>query len=309
MICILVDILTYSGILDFAKLMVKNRPNAMCDRRCSRRHTRRISLMAVSDHSRHIMSPNGPFLQGVYASEPPYSALAKVATMRILPLGTILLADLAEGPLALSHVSEAVDRSPWCPITVRFGQRPADQGVIDAVRALLQAPACLTGSDGPSYLSTEAVVDAVRGRKAPSAREKSAYIVNRTGWKGAAAAALLYCMEHGHDKPEKSGVHRSTIWRRLEKAKPLTPSDWIKVSALVQACCDSQRSLESIALLVGWETSTLRERARTLVGPLFEHRRALAGWEWMLEAVLRKAGYVNEEYPACLPDSGSLATA
>ena len=127
--------------------------------------------------------------------------------------------------------------------------------------------------------------------------EKASYILERTGWKGRTADAIIQCMDEGHGTLTKPALHRSTVWRRLEKLAPLKPADWRAVSTLVQICCDSQGSLERIALRCGWDTSTVRARSSKLVGPLFKLRQDLVGWKWMLEAVLRRARFVGEAYP------------
>ncbi|MEO8635134.1 MAG: hypothetical protein ABI587_07645 [Gemmatimonadales bacterium] len=219
----------------------------------------------------------------------------RLTKTRLLDIGTILLADLDEGGAALGNALLVARVSPWCPVVVRLGKRPADPTVIEAAMTCPFPPAYLVDTT-LSFLDPELLVGTVKGRRWPTPAETASYILRRTGWSGAIATALAHCVELS-DAMSKKDVHRSTTWRRLEKAGPLTPRDWMAVGLLVQSSRDAQCSLEEMALAVGWETSTLRARARTLVGPAFEKRRQLVGWEWILEAVLRKSRYVKGEYP------------
>jgi hypothetical protein len=242
------------------------------------------------------------YLRGVFACEPPYPGLAPLAYARELPLGTILLADLDEGGRALADLLIAASQSPWCPIALRYGSHPADPALIDAAKELLTSPTHILSAPSLAFLSAVQLVDSIRSRRRPGENDVVQYILRRTGWSGAMAEALTLCIRGAEMAAGGHGLHRSTVWRRLEKAKPFTPRDWSAASALVSESYLGHKSVEEIALSLNWEANTVRERARYLFGPLFEKRVTLVGWEWMLEAILRKARYVTVKAgPASLP--------
>ena len=105
-------------------------------------------------------------------------------------------------------------------------------------------------------------------------------------------ASLLW--EDG--RADSPAVHRTTLWRRVKELGPLTASDWRNLGVLARTCPDSELSQERLALLCGWDVRTWRRRAERLVGSIWTQYRQLAGWEWLLEAALRRTGLVREPW-------------
>jgi hypothetical protein len=111
------------------------------------------------------------------------------------------------------------------------------------------------------------------------------------GLQGAVALAL------GEERPElcdQSTPETPAQRRDLRRLGPLGPSDWRTVSTLLRATERAVASLETMAWESGMDPRTFEDRARHYLGLGPADAARIPGWEWKLEAVLRRFGYVFE---------------
>ena len=247
---------------------------------------RRRSVSATVSHGPRQSTGVAFFL------DPPYVRL-RAASLAPGGVGSILVTDLVAGISALAAGLAARRPSPWCPLVLL-----ADQVAVtsDELAAFEPFPGCL-GLAAPCSRERDALIDsvigAVRKRVAPCDETLVGYVVERTGRVGVETALLAAV----RGIAESGRIGRS-VTRHLAAFGPLRARDWQGVVALARllACEPAlSASLERTALEAEIDPRTLR-RWKRLVTDL--DWRAVAhrpGWEWVLEAALRRWGYVEGE--------------
>ncbi len=212
--------------------------------------------------------------------EPPYAAIRPVGH-GVPPLGAILLADLRLGMPAVEAAVAVRSRAPWCPIAVVVPPQPSRL----AEAALGQLPPHLVpvGGGGDQGLDPEAIRLATERRPAPGPTELARYAAVRIGASGV-ARVLETCFQLDDPHSERvRPVPPSTISRRLRASGPLTCHDWRNLARIID--WHGRMDNEPAALTV-W-----LQRYLDLTVAAMKQR---VGWEWIIEAGLRRWGYVQD---------------
>lgn len=217
------------------------------------------------------------------------------------PLGAMLIASMATGPGALEAAAGAWQANPWCPLVVTLGdsapiRSPLLVGLVGLVRQCpwLTAVACAARSEPPVRVI-------VQQRPSPNARDIGRYIAMRIRSLDAERWFTLACCSTASSDlqptPDVASASADTIRRRLREYGPLGPRDWVAlaetIAMLHNATASSIRSIGQLAADHHLDPRTVRARLIRLVGSRYEAALARVGWEWVLEAVLRKWGYVE----------------
>jgi hypothetical protein len=150
---------------------------------------------------------------------------------------------------------------------------------------------------GGSSQSGMTIVSALQAATLPSREHMAGYVVRRTG-RVDLGDILPACFG---GNPERRGdddaPSRSTLNRRLSSFGPLTARDWRAVVSLVRTLhrppCPGA-TIEQIAWAGGLDPRTLREHASHYLGVSARQAAEVPGWEWKVEAVLRRWDYVRE---------------
>jgi hypothetical protein len=135
-----------------------------------------LNTMKVNDH----------FSSRLQVCIPPYVEIQRLSQAKPLPLGAILLVNLAEGGIALADAIVASRAAPWSPICLMLSDCPMDNVLIDAARLLEFAPAYLKGPGQSGSVDGADLVLAVSARPRPTVSDLVSYVQRRTGWDGAA---------------------------------------------------------------------------------------------------------------------------
>ena len=227
----------------------------------------------------------------------PRSPALQAYTHDSLPaLGSVLVCNLEADVVALVEAYSCHSRSPWCPIVVVIPPRcHLDSGILEAFDPSPGAVVPMVSEWGRVESNLRCLKDAVRKRARPSALMLAEYVRLRTRGK-AVSSALDACLAAGLSPQENCPIsHRSTLGRHLKDFGPLKPHDWMAVGHLVhtQAIVMSSgcRTVEGAALRVGVDPRTLRRRLRRYCGCSYAESKVRLGWEWILEAAMRKFGY------------------
>jgi hypothetical protein len=246
--------------------------------------------------------------------EPSSPRLQDYSNDRVPALGSVLVCNLEADIVALAEAYSCHSRWPWCPILVVVPPRLGlDVRVLEAFEPRSGAVVPFLSEWASVESDLRSLKDAVRDRARPSGWMLAKYVRRRTRRKSI-DRALDMCLAAGLS-PRENGLmsHRSTLGRHLKDFGPLKPHDWLAVGHLVHthlaATSSGCRTVEAAALRVGVDPRTLRRRLLRYCGCDYMQSRMRLGWEWLLESVLRRFGYVQTwAVPRRLPSLGSELT-
>ncbi len=219
---------------------------------------------------------------------PPYTDVGgQVASP---PLGSFFVVELAQRP-DLAMVVEAARQAPWVPVVMvqRAGGAPA--ALDAALQGLRGTPAFVWRRADDAVPMAVLGQDAVRGRPAPDADQVAGWIASRAGRPDLAASLVLALAS----RPPQGLLARLSpgdrwLARRLRAVSPLTATDWRETFHLATGAGNTRLTTAQAAARLQCDVWTLRRRVERLAGATPEQYRMLAGWEWFVEAVMRKWG-------------------
>lgn len=205
-------------------------------------------------------------------------------------LGSLLVVRLEDGPRAISLAMEARRRSPWCPIILVASEVRASAALLEAVVRLPASTMTVdSGALAPGH-TRKAIEQVFRRLPPPDESAMCRYLVTRTARPDVAEA-----LKTSLASPELGVLSRSTLSRVLSSYGPLTSRDWRAVGQVIQALHHGRGvSIDRLAWDSTLSPRTLRERSMHYLGVSVGEAAEMPGWEWKLEAVLRRFGYVAE---------------
>jgi hypothetical protein len=205
------------------------------------------------------------------------------------PLGSFCLVDLDGGAAAVDALIDPLHKAPWVPVVVvqRSGKLSAD--VLHALEAVPGVPAFVLKRPDESLPLTILGQDAVRGRPPVDADRAAAYVANRAG-RPNLAPSLTVAMAMPPRQGFFARFSAGSRWlaRQLRGLSPLTAADWRDVFYLATAAGNTHFTTADAAERLRLDVWTIRRRLDRLAGITTDQYRLLAGWEWFLEAVVRR---------------------
>jgi hypothetical protein len=230
---------------------------------------------------------------GLSLLEPPYQT-PRPAARRIPALGASVLCDIRPGPTAIRSLSQFLRRSPWCPPCALVPSRRVTAELLEALDRL--PPGCpkVVCESELHPVEPERIVEAVARRPAPTAEEMASYVVRRLGREE--LTETFFACFGGASGPTRAS--RSTLSRRLQALPPLTARDWEAIGQLARVFASDERNAERLARSRGLDPRTLRARASRYFNLSWEEARGFVGWEWVLEAALRRWRYLAPPFVA-----------
>jgi hypothetical protein len=237
-------------------------------------------------------------MEALYVLEPSSSKPYPYQSSRVPALGSMLVCNLEADVVALAQAYSCHAKFPWCPIAVVLPPRlHLDSGVLEAFEPHPGALAPLVAG----WTSIEADADQLRSaiirRPLPSGSTVAGYVRRRTN-RADVSATLETCLSSGLQHQTASQVtSRSTLGRHLRSFGPLKPHDWVGIGYVVHtlwaAAAKGAHTVEGAALRTGVDPRTLRTRLQRYCGCGYPQARMCHGWEWVVEAALRRSGYVR----------------
>jgi hypothetical protein len=200
-------------------------------------------------------------------------------------------------------VVEAADRAaaqPWCPVVLVSRSAELDHTVRVVIDQLDMTPAILTLPGEANILAPNTILTAVNGREKPTSDRLAGYVVTRTG-RPEVRLALEECFRRGMSDESALGHYsRSTLGRRLQGFGPLKPHDWTGLARALSLMLGSgapeelpRGALVRLSQAYSIDPRTVRAHIRQFTGMTFEQARERPGWEWVIEAGLRREGYLE----------------
>jgi hypothetical protein len=222
------------------------------------------------------------------------------------PLGTIVLSSADSAQRIASELEPFLSRAPWCIPCLAITDATAAPDVLAAIHGLPGQPVFIREPPNPELLPTLALA-AVRRRTPPAGRLLADYVARRIGWP-ALRSTLESLLSAAAEEPATSEVPVRTLRDRLRRLGPLTPRCWRTIGTLSRiAATASGSGVDTLAWRAGVCPRSLRTWSRRYLGLSLREFRVNAGWEWVVEAALRKAGYV--EAPAAVAPRLELVAA
>lgn len=233
-----------------------------------------------------IPIPAGPALQLV---APPYGGFD--VPRPDAPLGSFVVLDL-EGASAVDVLLAPLRDMPWVPLVVvqRQGTRLSPE-LLRELNDVPGMPAYVLKRPDEGLSLAQLGQDAIRARLPLDVDRAAAWIAARMS-RPNLAPSLTVAMS----APERQGwlarLSPAGRWlaSRLKALGPLTAGDWRDVYRFAEVISSAGRfTIAEAAEQMGIDVWTMRRRLERLAGITLEQYRSLAGWEWFLEAVVRKA--------------------
>lgn len=214
----------------------------------------------------------------LYVTAPPFMHVARLGDGRP-PLGSILLVDVADRPATSEELRALFAQAPWCPICVLLrssGER----------RRLPRSPRmCSVSSlDGGGAGS---ILAAVRDRPRPAPMELAEWLADRVRTPGLRAplATLFGRAISGGSRPALSptwsdppvvalGTWTGSAWQEVARLADLAANREAMGRLLVRRNPAGAQAVRAMEELLGANEEEFRERA---------------GWEWVLEAAVRRS--------------------
>lgn len=207
------------------------------------------------------------------------------------PLGSVLVVDLSAERTAYRAATTHA-RSPWCPVAALVRMPVQDPVVLSGIRGLGPHVALVPCHDH-DVTAVGPILAAVRTRPRPSTANLVDYVTTRLGIPELADALVSSIDADGEDR-----LSRSAVSRRLRPTAPLTGRDWAAIATLAAFLGRGNGTASP-----GVSPRTLSAWCRRFLGLPIDAAQQVPGWEWVLEAAMRRAGLVQ----GWSPDSRSHA--
>jgi hypothetical protein len=236
--------------------------------------------------------------------EPPYRAL-ELRAAGPLSLGSVLVLDLGEGEPALEEAIIWQGQAPWCPLALVVRGVPATAGVLQLLTRLHGPLAFVDRSADRTAPSTREVLNAVQRRADRDPEAMFSYVSNRLGLTSLQrlfreANAFADPRPHLHETPAPRQVSR-----RLLALGPLGVRDWRWLFQLARLSGAGQVPIEELARRHGVGARSFRAQVQRYTGVATKSFREWVGWEWVIEAALRRWGYLDKEVSRQIAEEAS----
>ena len=229
----------------------------------------------------------------LFLLEPKYLA-CRPAGNTIPSLGAILVADITgeDGVVAAVEAAARVAAEPWCPAVLLSRSADLSHTVAAVIDQFAIAPAILRLPGEANLLAPDAILTAVKARENPTPNQLAGYVVTRTG-RPEVRLTLEECFRRGmSDGSWSENYHRSTLSRRLSEFGPFKPRDWTGLARALSLLLASG-SLHRLSKRYAIDSRTVQTHIHRFTGQDFGQARKRPGWEWVIEAGLRRAGYLE----------------
>lgn len=220
--------------------------------------------------------------------EPPYTM---VRWLRDVPpaLGSIALIDCVETRPSAAQVRSLMDVAPWCPTAILGCSK-------DDSRRIPRSPhVCLaTASDGvQAGEDSRAILHAVEMRPRPTLTDLVDWLLRRTrmpSMRRTLADLFSRPLLRKSDlaflpQSYKDQIRQLGAWSAL---------DWQHAVQLADIAAD-RTILKRVLAAQDSHSTDLRGRMLDLLGTSERHFHEMYGWEWVLEASLRRSGFFGAQ--------------
>ncbi|MFL5402028.1 MAG: hypothetical protein ACJ8BF_04350 [Gemmatimonadales bacterium] len=225
---------------------------------------------------------------GVYVLEHPYKVFRPSGT-KVPELGAIVVCDVRAGQGAFEALLSLAELAPWCACCALLPTGMPMRELMEVLELLPARCSKLPIEPDTNPFDPDPVITAVAQRPSPSPFDIAEYIAQRIAWS-AVIPILAACLGR-HEDTRNS---RSYLSRRLKALPPFTARDWAAVGHLVALRQATRWPAGRLAREHGLDPRTLRAWTSRYLALPWSTVQQLAGWEWIVEAALRRGGYAAE---------------
>jgi hypothetical protein len=215
----------------------------------------------------------------LYVTAPPFMHVRRLGEGRP-PLGSILLADVADRPATAEELRNLFQLAPWCPVCVLLHSGAERRRIPRSPR--MCSVSSLEGGGGAG-----SILAAVRDRPRPAPMEMAEWLADRARCQ-ALRSPLATLFGRAITSGTRTGL--GSTWSET----PVTPlgvwagSMWQEVARLA----DLAANREAMGRLLTRRNPAGTQAVRAmndLLGCTEDEFRERAGWEWVFEAAVRRS--------------------
>jgi len=215
----------------------------------------------------------------LYVTAPPFMHVRRLGDGRP-PLGSILLADVADRPATAEELRDLFTLAPWCPVCVLLHSTHERRRVPRSPR--MCSVSTIAGGGGAA-----SILEAVRDRPRPAPMELAEWLGDRVRAPGIKTplATLFARAIMGTDRGPLGSTWSETP---IQALGAWSASKWQEVARLA----DLAANRESMGRLLVRRNPAAAQAVtamRELLGVTEDEFRERAGWEWVLEAAVRQS--------------------
>ena len=215
----------------------------------------------------------------LYVTAPPFMHVRRLGDGRP-PLGSILLADIADRPATAEELRNLFTLAPWCPVCVLL-RSTAERRRIPRSPRMCSVSALIGGGGAASIL------EAVRDRPRPAPMEMAEWLADRVRAPGIKTPlATLF----GRAMSSYDRTTLGTTWSEtpIQTLGEWSGAKWQEVSRLADLAANREAMGRLLVRRNPASAETIAN-IRDLLGATEEEFRERAGWEWVLEAAIRRS--------------------
>jgi hypothetical protein len=215
----------------------------------------------------------------LYVTAPPFMHVRRLGDGRP-PLGAILLADVADRPATPEELRDLFALAPWCPVCVLLHATQERRRIPRSPR--MCSVSSLSGGGGAS-----SILEAVRDRPRPAPMELAEWLADRVrapGIKTPLATLFARAIE-GNDR-----TPLGTTWAEtpIQTLGSWSGTKWQEVARLADLAANRE-AMGRLLVRRNPAASQAVNAMRDLLAATEDDFRERAGWEWVLEAAVRRS--------------------
>lgn len=214
----------------------------------------------------------------LYVTAPPFMHVRRLGDGRP-PLGSILLADVADRPATAEELRDLFALAPWCPVCVLLHSTAGRRRIPRSPR--MCSVSSLQGG------GATAILDAVRDRPRPAPMELAEWLAERVKCAGI-RAPLATLFGRAITSTTRTGLGNTWTDAPITALGSRSGASWSEVARLADLAANREAMGR---LLVRRNPASVQavSAIQDLLGATEEEFRERAGWEWVLEAALRRS--------------------
>lgn len=215
----------------------------------------------------------------LYVTAPPFMHVRRLGDGRP-PLGSILLADVADRPATAEELRDLFTLAPWCPVCVLLHSTHERRRVLRSPR--MCSVSTIAGGGGAA-----SILEAVRDRPRPAPMEFAEWLGDRVRTPGIKTplATLFARAIMGTDRGPLGSTWSETP---IQTLGAWSASKWQEVARLADLAANRE-AMGRLLVRRNPASAQAVTAMRELLGATEDEFRERAGWEWVLEAAVRRS--------------------
>jgi hypothetical protein len=215
----------------------------------------------------------------LYVTAPPFMHVRRLGDGRP-PLGSILLADVADRPATAEELRDLFNLAPWCPVCVLLHNTAERRRIPRSPR--MCSVSSLTGGGGGG-----SILEAVRDRPRPAPMELAEWLADRVRCPGI-RTPLATLFARAMSGAGAAGLGSTWSETPIEPLGRWPGSTWQEVVRLADLAANRE-AMGRFLVKRNPAAAEAVDAMRELLDATEEEFRERAGWEWVLEAAVRRA--------------------